>query len=70
MSLMLSIDEQILVRVQQLAQQRGTSLNELIQNYLQTLAASNPAEDVAELERLWMEEEGDSHGWKWNRGDI
>jgi hypothetical protein len=25
---------------------------------------------VAEMERLWNEEEGDSHGWKWNREEA
>ena len=32
--------------------------------------ADDPAQVVAEMERLWSEEEGDSHGWKWNREEA
>jgi hypothetical protein len=70
MNVTLSIDDQTLVRARQLAQQRGTSLNQLVRDYLESLTAGDPAEVVAELERAWQEEEGDSGGWKWNRGEV
>jgi uncharacterized protein DUF6364 len=70
MNVTLSIDNCTLARARQLAQQRGTSLNQMIRDYLDSLTASDPAKTVAELERLWHEEEGDSRGWKWNREDA
>ena len=42
----------------------------MIRDYLDSLTASDPAQTVAELERLWHEEEGDSRGWKWNREEA
>jgi Family of unknown function (DUF6364) len=62
MDVTLSIDDRTLARARQLALRRGVSLDEMIQNYLENLTASDPAQDVAELERLWSEEEGDSGG--------
>jgi hypothetical protein len=70
MNVTLSIDDQTLVRARQLAQQRGTSLNQMIRDYLDSLTSSDPVQAVAELERLWHEEEGDSRGWKWNREEA
>lgn len=70
MNVTLSIDDQILARARELAQQRGTSLNQMIRDYLDSLTASDPAKTVTELRRLWQEEEGDSGGWKWNREEL
>jgi len=65
-----SIDDQLLARARSLAKRRGTSLNQMIRDYLETLVANDAAEAVAELQRLWSEEKGDSRGWKWNREEI
>jgi hypothetical protein len=46
------------------------SVNQMIRDYLESLTAGDPAEVIAELERLWSEEEGDSGGWKWNREEL
>jgi hypothetical protein len=70
MDVTLSIDDRTLARARQLALRRGMSLEEMIQNYLETLTASEPVQDVAELERLWSEEEGDSGGQKWKREEL
>lgn len=70
MNVTLSIDEQTLNRARQLAQQRGTSLNQMLRDYLETLTASDPGQALNELERLWNEEEGDSGGWAWNREEV
>lgn len=70
MNVTLSIDDQTLNRARVLAQRRGTSLNQMIRDYLETLTASDPAQAVAELERLWREEEGDSGGRMWSREDA
>lgn len=70
MNVTLSIDDQILVRARSLAQRRGTSLNQMIRDYLETLTASDPSQAVSELERLWGKEEGDSGGWTWDREEA
>jgi hypothetical protein len=70
MDVTFSMDDRTLARARQLALRRGISLEEMIQNYLEALTASEPAQDVAELERLWSEEEGDSGGQKWKREEL
>lgn len=70
MNVTLSIDDETLARARQLAQQRGTSLNQMIRDYLASLTTSDPAKTVAELELLWKEGKGNSGGWKWNREEI
>jgi hypothetical protein len=64
------IDDQTLDRARLLAQRRGTSLDQMIQDYLEALIASETAQALAELERLWCEEEGNSDGWLWSREDA
>lgn len=67
MKVTLSIDDQTLARARLLAQRSGTSLNQMIREYLESLTASDSAHAVAELDRLWNEGVGDSGGWTWNR---
>jgi hypothetical protein len=64
------IDDQTLDRARLLAQRRGTSLDQMIQDHLRALIASDTAQALAELKRLWCEEEGNSGGWAWNREDA
>jgi hypothetical protein len=70
MNVTLSIDDQTLNRARSLAQRRGTSLNQMIRDYLETLTARDPGQAVAELQRLWREEAGDSGGRTWRREDA
>jgi hypothetical protein len=70
MKVTLSIDNQTLAQTRLLAQRRGTSLNQMIRKYLESLIASDSAQAVAELDRLWNEEVGDSGGWTWNREEA
>ena len=70
MNVTLSIDDQTLVRARQLAQQRGTSVNQLIRDFLESLTGGGSARALAELERLWQEEEGDSKGRSWSREEL
>jgi uncharacterized protein DUF6364 len=70
MRITFSIDDQLLARARSLAKRRGTSLNQMIRDYLEIMVANDAAEAVAELQRLWSEEKGDSGGWKWNREEA
>ena len=62
MNVTLSIDEKLLARARELAHQRGTSVNQLIRDYLERLTGrSGPEEVMEQLERLWSEHEGRSN---------
>ena len=65
----LSIDEQIVARARKKAEALGKSLNQMIRDYLQTVAGGDDAErSIAEFKRL--SGKGDSRGWKFNRDEI
>lgn len=69
MNITLSIDEQIVIRARKSAEALGKSLNQLIRDYLQTIAGSNDAErSIQEFKRL--SGRGNSRGWKFNRDEI
>jgi hypothetical protein len=71
MNVTLSIDEKLLARARELAHQRGTSVNQLIRDYLERLTGrSEPSDVMKQLERLWSEQSGRSGGWKWNREEA
>lgn len=67
----LAIDERLLARARQVAQQRRTTLNQLVRDYLERLTASSDGLTVAEeFERLWAESQGHSGGAKWTREQL
>ena len=71
MNVTLSIDDEGVERARDLAAQRGTSLNQMIRDYLTRLAADrSPEELIAELERHWATSGGNSHGERWTREEI
>jgi hypothetical protein len=71
MNVTLSIEAKVLARARELAHQRGTSVNQLIRDYLERLTGSSgPGEVLTQLESLWTEQEGRSGGWKWNREEV
>lgn len=71
MNVTLSIDEKLLARARELAHERGTSVNQLIRDYLERLTGgSGPADVMEQLEQLWSEQSGRSGGWKWNREEL
>lgn len=54
MNVTLSIEDETVEKARRLAQDRGTSLNQLIRDYLATLVAGpEPAQTIAELEAAW-----------------
>ena len=69
MNLTLAIDEQTVARARKRAEALGTSLNQLIRDYLQRLAGDDdPEQSIAEFKRL--SGRGNSRGWKFNRDEI
>jgi hypothetical protein len=71
MNVTLSIEDEIILRARRRAEALGTSVNQLVREYLEQLAGkSDPNEDAAEFERLSNLSNGDSRGWKFNREEL
>jgi hypothetical protein len=71
MNVTLSVDDEILARVRELASRRGTSLNQLVRDYLQELGSDlSPDELLVELNSLWSVSTGDSGGKRWAREEL
>jgi Family of unknown function (DUF6364) len=69
MNVTLSIDEQLVTRARKKAEALGKSLNQMIRDYLQTLAgAADPEHSIDEFRRL--SGRGNSRGWRFNRDEI
>jgi hypothetical protein len=71
MNLTLSVDDEVLRRARQRAEALGTSVNQLVREYLEQLAGkSDPKADAAEFERLSRLAQGRSRGWKFDREEL
>jgi hypothetical protein len=67
----LSIDDGIIQKARRQAESMGTSVNNLVREFLEQLAGKSDAEaDAEEFERLSRESKGDSQGWKFNREEL
>ena len=70
MNVTLSIDERVVAEARRIAALRGTSLNQLVRDYLQELTRSDDAEAVvARLDALWAESSYRSEG-SWTREEL
>jgi hypothetical protein len=70
-NLTLSVDDEVLDLARHRAAALGTSVNQLVREYLLQLAGKpDCAEDAAEFERLSRRAEGNSKGWKFNREEL
>jgi hypothetical protein len=71
MNVTLSVEDEVILRARRRAEALGTSVNQLVREYLEQLAGkSDPNEDAAEFERLSRLANGDSRGWKFNREEL
>jgi hypothetical protein len=69
MNVTLSIDEQVVSRARKKAEALGKSLNQMIRDYLQTVAGGDdPERSIEEFKRL--SGKGHSRGWRFNRDEI
>jgi len=69
MNLTLSIDEQLVQRARKNADAMGTSLNQLVREYIQRLARNQDSEKIAaEFEAL--SGKGDSGGRRFTREEL
>ncbi len=71
MNITLSVDDEVIRRARQKAEVLGTSVNQLVRDYLDQLAGkSDPVADAEEFARLSRLSHGNSRGWKFNREEI
>jgi hypothetical protein len=71
MNLTLSLDEDTVARAREVAKASGKSLNQLVREYIQSLAGTpDPEVTIARLHELWAEAGGDSKGQKICRDDA
>ncbi len=71
MNVTLSVDDDVLRKARYRAEALGTSVNQLIREYLEQLAGKRDPNAAAEqFERLSRMYLGDSHGWKFNREEL
>lgn len=71
MNVTLSIDYETLARARELATRRGTSLNQMIRDYLEEVASDlSSVEVLQELELLWKDSSGNSEGRHWTREEL
>jgi hypothetical protein len=69
MNVTLSIDDQLVNKARKKAEALGKSLNQLIRDYLQTVAGGDdPERSIEEFKRL--SGKGHSRGWRFNRDEI
>jgi antitoxin component of RelBE/YafQ-DinJ toxin-antitoxin module len=71
MNVTLSIDEEVILRARRRAEAMGTSVNQLVRDYLEQLAGKADLDAVAaEFELLSRKPQGNSRGWKFNRDEL
>jgi hypothetical protein len=71
MNVTLSVDDEVIEAARERAKVLGTSVNQLVRDYLEQLAGKrDPGADAAEFERLSRMAEGNSRGWKFDRDEL
>ncbi|MCX6592857.1 MAG: DUF6364 family protein [Acidobacteria bacterium] len=71
MNVTLSVDDEVILRARRHADALGTSVNQLVREYLEQLAGNaDPDQDADEFARLSQLAGGDSRGWKFNRDEL
>lgn len=71
MNLTLSVDEEVVKRARERARALGSSVNQLVREYLEQLAGkADPDADAEEFEKLSRLAKGNSRGWKFDREEI
>lgn len=71
MNVTLSIDDQLIERARPQAEAMGTSVNQLVREYLEQLSGTTGLNrNEAEFEKLSHLAQGDSQGWTFNREEL
>ena len=71
MNVTLSVDDEVIQEARRRAEALGTSVNQLVREYLEQFAGkTDPSTDAIEFERLSRSSQGNSRGWKFNREEL
>jgi hypothetical protein len=71
MNVTLSVDDEVILRARRTAEALGTSVNQLVRDYLEQLSGNGKPEELAdEFRRLSLLSTGRSNGWKFNREEL
>jgi hypothetical protein len=71
MNVTLSVDDNLIQEARRRAEAMGTSVNQLVREYLEQFAGiTDPKADAAEFERLSRMAKGNSRGWKFNHEEL
>lgn len=71
MNITLSVDDRLVAKARRLARERGTSLNQLVRDYLEQLAQPRAPQDFGrELRRLTRLGKTQSAGWVFDRDEL
>ena len=67
----MSIEDDVVREARRRGEATGTSLNQLVRDYLRDVAGMHDNDnDAAEFERLSLMANGDSNGWKFDREEA
>jgi hypothetical protein len=71
MNVTLSVDDEVIQEARRRAEAMGTSVNQLVREYLEQFAGkTDPGANATEFERLSRSTQGNSRGWKFNREEL
>ena len=71
MNVTLSIADEVMQEARRRAEAMGTSVNQLVRDYLEQFVGKTDANaDATEFERLSRAAAGNSGGWKFNREEL
>lgn len=71
MNVTLSISDDIIQQARRRAEAMGTSVNQLVREYLEQLVGkTDPNADAEEFERASRMSRGNRRGWKFNREEL
>jgi hypothetical protein len=71
MNVTLSVDDEVIQEARRRAEAMGTSVNQLVREFLQQFAGqADPHADAVEFERISRASPGHSRGWKFNREEL
>ncbi len=71
MNITLSIDDEVVQQARRRAEAMGTSVNQLVREYLEQLSGkTDPDADAGEFVKLSRASRGNSRGWKFNREEL
>ena len=71
MNITLAVDDEVVHKARRRAEQLGTSVNQLVRDYLEQLAGkSDPVRDAEEFQRLSELSQGNSKGRKFSREEA